>query len=140
MTVTVFENLDLTCAKAGKEIAGENPTKELENLVRDALAVLEEQGVYALFLYLESSKRDEKISEKLHEFMKQTPQQKTLIDKNSDNILDSIRNDLAINLDKLLLAKDLLCQTLVYARWHARLRDDEAKQQHEDKEESGGAK
>lgn len=146
MTVSTFENLDLACAIAGKEIAGEKPSKELENLVRDALAVMEEQGVYALFLYLE--KRSEKknkenakaINQKLHKFMKQTPQQNPIISNNSNNILNSICNDLATNLDRLLLAKDLLRQALVYALYHARLREDEAQQRLVNEKESGGAK
>ncbi len=38
----------LACAKVGKTIA-ERALKELESLVTSALAVLEEQGLYAFF-------------------------------------------------------------------------------------------
>ena len=53
MDASAFENLDLACAKTGQAIA-EKPSKELEKLVTTALAVLEEQGVYALFLFLKT--------------------------------------------------------------------------------------
>ncbi|NLX19893.1 MAG: hypothetical protein GXY53_11545 [Desulfobulbus sp.] len=125
MNTPAFENLDLACAKAGKTIA-KKPSKELENIVTDALAVLEEQGLYALFLYLEKAvsgtekkKMAEKISLELNEFLKKTPQQFPLLPDNTE-IFASFQQ-IANNLDNLLLARDLVRQTLVYARYHARV-------------------
>ncbi len=123
MNTLTFENLDLACAMAGKKIAAK-PSKELENLVTNALAVLEEQGIYALFLFLKTrgGSGAENVSEKIYEFLKKTPQQAPLLSNNAD-ILSSLEQ-LAIDFDKLLLARDLVRQTLVYARYHARVTEE----------------
>ena len=124
MGTPVFENLDFACAKAGKEIS-ERPSKELEKLITDALAVLEEQGVYALFLFLKARGGNEagNVAHKLHDFLKLTPRLTPLLPDNGD-IFESLQK-LAGSLDDLLLARDLLRQSLVYARYHARLREEE---------------
>lgn len=122
MDAPVFENLDLACAKAGKEIATK-PSKELEKIITHALGVVEEQGVYALFLFLKNQKHAEKISQELHEFLKKTPRQTPLLPANTD-IFPSIRT-MAEDIDKLLLAHSLLRQAFVYARYHARLSEGE---------------
>jgi hypothetical protein len=124
MDAPSFENLDLACARMGKTIA-ERPSKELENLITNALAVLEEQGLYALFLYLDRGISKEKqklakdISPRLHDFLKKTPQQAPLL-ADSTGILASLQ-EMADDLDRLLLARDLVRQSLVYARYHARV-------------------
>jgi len=120
MDAPAFENLDLACARAGQAIA-EEPSKELEKLVTSALAVLEEQGVYALFLFLKTrgGKAAPTIEQKVREFLKTTPQRAPLLSGDGDvfALLQSMSEDL----DKLLLARDLLRQALVYARYHARV-------------------
>ena len=118
MSAPVFENLDLACAKVGKSIA-EQSSKELENLITSALAVLEEQGIYALFLYLNTKNIGRTVSNRLYDFLRKTPQQSHLLEDGSD-ILSSLQK-LGENLDNLLLARDLLRQTLVYARYHAKM-------------------
>ncbi|NIA09294.1 MAG: hypothetical protein GWP10_06085 [Nitrospiraceae bacterium] len=57
MNAPGFENLDLACSQVGKTIA-EQSSKELKNLITSALAVLEEQGIYALFLYLKAQDKN----------------------------------------------------------------------------------
>ena len=120
MDAPTFENLDLACAKVGKTIA-ERPSKELENLVTSALAVLEEQAIYALFLFLKTrgGSGAENVKQKIYEFLKVTPQQAPLLSGNAD-VFTSLQQ-MAKDLDKLLLARDLARQTLVYARYHARV-------------------
>jgi len=125
MDAPTFENLDLACAKVGETIA-ERPSDDLHKVVTDALAVLEEQGLYAIFLYLERAvsgiKKKElakDISQKLHEFLKGTPQQARLLPDNAA-VFTSLQQ-MAKDLDNLLLARDLVRQTLVYARYHARV-------------------
>jgi hypothetical protein len=120
MDAPTFENLDLACARVGKAIA-ERPSKELENLVTSSLAVLEEQGIYALFLFLKTrgGSGAENVNQKIYEFLKETPQQAPLLSGNAD-VFTSIQQ-LANDLDKLLLARDLVRQALVYARYHARV-------------------
>jgi len=127
MNTVNLENLDLVCAKLGKTIAA-NPSKDLENLITNALAVLEEQGVYALFLFLKSrlksrdSSEAEGIIKKLHDFLKKNPQQAPLVGDSADDIFTSLQ-PMAEDIDKLLLARDLIRQALVYARYHARVQE-----------------
>jgi len=125
MIAPAFENLDLACAKVGKTIA-ERPSKELEKLITSALAVLEEQGVYALFLYLnvQGKKIGQTVCGKLYDFLKNTPQKSSLLPKNNNDIFDALQK-LGENLDNLLLARDLVRQALVYARYHAKLGEKE---------------
>ena len=112
MNAPTFENLDLACAKVGKTIA-EMPSKELENLITSALAVLEEQGIYALFLFLKTrgDSGAENVKQKIYEFLKVTPQQVPLLSANAD-VFTSLQQ-MAKDLDKLLLARDLVWQALV---------------------------
>jgi hypothetical protein len=116
-----FENLDLLCAKAGQEIAAAGQ-KELEKRVTEALAVLEEQGVYAMFLYLKARGGDEgrNIFQNLFNFLKNTPSQSPMLSSEKTDVLEAVREDWATDLDKLLFARDLIRQALVYARYHAK--------------------
>ena len=83
MKTPAFENPDLACAKVGKNIA-KTPSKELENLITEALAVLVEQGLYALFLFLKTQggRGNEKVTSKLHQFLKETPRRTPLLSNN----------------------------------------------------------
>lgn len=125
MTDVSFENIDLACAELGQKLA-EYPSKELEKCITDALAVLEEQGLYALFLYLGNQKKDEigdKITSAVRQFMEDTPKTSHLLPKSGEkDILVLVREEIASNLDKLILARDLVHQALVYARYHAKMR------------------
>ena len=122
MDAPAFENLDLACARTGQAIA-EKPSKELEKLVTSALAVLEEQGVYALFLFLKTrgGKAAPIIEQKVREFLKTTPQRAPLLSGNGNGDIFKSLQSMSEDLDKLLLARDLLRQALVYARYHARV-------------------
>jgi hypothetical protein len=118
-----FENLDLSCAKAGQEMV--EIEMDLEKTITDALAVLEEQGVYAMFLYLKAKGKNEggHIQRKLFDFLKTTPKNNPLIPEGEDsNVLDAVQKYWAEDLDRLLFARDLIRQTLVYARYHAKAR------------------
>lgn len=128
MDAPAFENLDLACARTGQAIA-EKPSKELEKLVTSALAVLEEQGVYALFLFLETrgGKAAPTIVQEAHKLLRETPRRAPLLsDKGNSNgngngdVFKSLQS-MSEDLDKLLLARDLLRQALVYARYHVRV-------------------
>ncbi|MEW6140413.1 MAG: hypothetical protein AB1733_19510 [Thermodesulfobacteriota bacterium] len=125
MDAPTFENLDLACAKVGRTIA-KTPSDDLHKVATDTLAVLEEQGLYAIFLYLENAVSGARkkelakgISQELHKFLKVTPQQAPLLSDNAD-VFTSLQQ-MAKDLDELLLARDLVRQTLVYARYHARV-------------------
>lgn len=117
-----FENLDLACAKCGQELA-EKPSKELERFITDALAVLEEQGLYALFLYLEKDAKElaQKTCAELYLFLQKTPKQAPLFHSQEKEAVFEEIQGIAQNLDKLLLARDLVRQALIYARYHAKM-------------------
>lgn len=115
-----MENLDLECAKLGQQLAGEDGVDE--KLLNDALAVLEEQGVYAFFLYLKAQKRQgaDRVSDACAEFLRRVPQGSPFLD--DGDVFPSIQG-LCQNLDDLLFARDLLRQALVYGRYHVKARE-----------------
>jgi len=123
MDAPAFQNLDLACAKAGKDIAEKQP-EELHKVVTDALSVLEEQGPCALFLFLQTHSKTriaKTVSEKLYGFLEKNPRQRPLLSgAGLGDPLPALLK-MANNLDELLLVKDLFRQALVYARYHARL-------------------
>jgi hypothetical protein len=112
-----MENLDLRCADLGWKIAG----KADERLLSDALSVLEEQGLYAFFLFLRARGKNAgvRISGACREFLEQTPQGEPLLDSASGDVFKALQT-LAHDLDGLLLARDLLRQGLVYGRYHSK--------------------
>lgn len=121
METTSFENLDLACARIGQEIA-KNPSAELKSCLTDALSVLEEQGLYALFLFLANKDKNNIIKKNLQVLLETTPKQNPLFTKRSgSDVFERIREDLSDQLDALFLACDLVRQTLIYARYHARV-------------------
>lgn len=111
-----MENLDLKCAELGRALAEINDIDE--KLVRDALAVLEEQGVYAFFLYLKARGKapDRPVNDKCRDFLKH---QNCLPSGQTRDVFADLQG-LATNLDDLLFARDLLRQALVYARYHVK--------------------
>lgn len=119
-----MENLDLKCAEAGKQIA-ENSGAE-ERLLNQALGVLEEQGVYALFLYLDAQGKDpgKKVREACQDFLRKNPSGTPLL-KNGDRW--KALQELGEKLDSLLFARDLLHQVLVYARYHLKAKGEGGK-------------
>jgi hypothetical protein len=109
------QNLDAACAKLGAKLASSG-NKDTENSITKALGVLEEQGVYALFLYLHAREKHwgQSTSNELATFLRQH----ALLGQNGD-VFGALQA-LAGDLDKLLFARDLLHHALVYARYHAK--------------------
>ncbi len=115
-----MENLDLKSAELGRTLAelkvGRKPIEE--KVFTNALAVLEEQGPYACFLFLEAREGEagQKITQHMADFLG------SILDtKANNNPLDFLRI-IASDLDRLLFARDLLRQAFVYARYHAKAR------------------
>lgn len=118
----MVQNLDAACAKLGAKLASSS-NKDTENSITKALGVLEEQGVYALFLYLHAREKQwgQTTSNELATFLRQNPSpQNALLGTNNNNDLFAALQTLAGDLDKLLFARDLLHRALVYARYHAK--------------------
>jgi len=116
------QNLDAVCAKLGAKMAT-GGTKDTENSITKALGVLEEQGVYALFLYLHAREKEwgKKTSTELATFLREQPsKQNALLGATNNNEPFDALHQLATDLDKLLFARDLLHRALMYARYHAK--------------------
>jgi len=111
-------NLDAACAALGHALgtSGQKP-KDTENSLTKALGVLEEQGVYALFLYLHAREKG-KFSSELMNFLRSDDLR--LVPERGDDEPFGALQKLAENLGNLLFARDLLHRVLVYARYHAK--------------------
>ncbi len=100
-----------------------NDQSKLENTITKSLGVLQENGVYAFFLFLDARKSEKgakeigKQAKKLlrhqHIMLLRDRQEK---EKNDYLALQTLTN----TLDHLLLAHQLLEQALIYARYHAK--------------------
>lgn len=118
-------NLDQLCARYGWQIAeklNQNIPKNAENHITKSLGVLQEDGVYAFFLY-QSSRGDREIkgAVELSNLAKQLLAEAGIPSfKDTNDPLAAVRDHLANNLDQLLLAKRVLEQALTYARYHAK--------------------
>ena len=129
------QNIDRLCAEYGLTIAekifnafdGDKKSKksQTENHITKSLGVLKEDGVYAFFLYQKSRTSEKKGAERLLDqatnLLKE--EEVELFGKSVAEPLSAIRDKdtgLASNLDNLILAKKILEQTLIYARYHAK--------------------
>lgn len=115
-----MENLDLKCAEVGRKLTEQQGVEE--TLLTEALSVLEEQGVYAFFLFLRARGKQpgQAISSACAELLRKTPTGSPLL--GTGDVWQALQR-LAENLDNLLFARDLLRQALVYGRYHAKARD-----------------
>jgi len=132
-------NLDYKCVECAQEIVNSidksdsKKMKELENNLRKALGVLQEDGVYAMFLWLE--KNASRVREKLVEFFNKEDEnthvklsnyflgENKSFSPNFDEFCKDLR-EVAENLDKLLFMKKLLERTLTYALYHVKAKRD----------------
>lgn len=116
-----MENLDLRCAQLGERLASVADDK----LLTDALSVLQEQGLYAFFLFLKiRNEKGKKIIELCIKFLEETPAKKPLLSKDLPGDAFKRVMTLAEHLDDLLFARDLLLQALMYGRYHAKVREE----------------
>lgn len=130
------QNLDRLCAEHGYQMAvktwkayggDKKAAQKAENHLTKSLGVLQEDGVYAFFLYQVSRGKDERkdveaLKQQAAELLKKA--ELAPFDRLSDP-LEAVRGNkettgLADDLNALLLAKRLLEQALIYARYHAK--------------------
>ena len=104
-------NFDLACARLGSKLAEQSDDKTLT----DALSVLEEQGLYAFFLFLGQKSDRKAVTGACCAFLRE--QFSSIFDGNDEF---SGTQKLAEDLDRLLFARDLLRQALIYGRYHAK--------------------
>jgi len=110
-------NLDYICAKIGQNLI----VKADENIFRKALGILQEDGVYAMFLWLE--KEDSKIRKKLNNLLNENEITSKLL-SDSKSFPDDFQ-EVAKDIDKLLFLKKILERTLTYALYHAKIKEEE---------------
>lgn len=122
-------NLDRLAAERAQEIIRRTSGKkssDVDNTITKSLGILQENGVYACFLYLlakEKENRDVVVGEMLN-----------LLDglgfgwgkppnDGAEAVLKHITENVTNDLERLLLAKETLEQMLIYARYGAKARD-----------------
>ncbi|OAT79300.1 hypothetical protein [Desulfotomaculum copahuensis] len=112
------ENIDFNCALLGQGLARECDAK----LLTDALSVLQEQGLYAFFLYLKVCGKEpgQKMSDECVHFLERIPKDAPLFSNGRNGAVFQKLQKIAESIDDILFARDLLMQALVYARYHAK--------------------
>lgn len=97
----------------------------IDNTVTKALGVLQENGVYACFLYLLAKEKENGsviIDEMLNLLAGLGFGWDKPADASPENVLSHISSKVTIDLERLLLAKETLEQMLIYARYGAKAR------------------
>ncbi|MBP8944405.1 MAG: hypothetical protein KBG25_00650 [Paludibacteraceae bacterium] len=118
-------NLDYICAKTGQDI-GENAEDKKENILRKALGILQEDGVYAMFLWLE--KEDKSIRKSLIDLLKDD-EIKSYLNVDFHNNYEDFNafckqlQEVAKDIDKLFFLKKILERTLTFALYHSKLKE-----------------
>jgi hypothetical protein len=119
------KNLDRLAAKYAQEVIKNSKDKDIENTVTKALGVLQENGVYACFLYLmakEDEKREKVVVNNMLGLLDELNFGWGKPNNPSDNkeVLEYIISKVTVDLERLLLAKETLEQMLIYARYGAK--------------------
>lgn len=122
-------NLDFYCAQCAQGIvalSSPNRDKELETRLNNALGVLQEDGFYAFYLYLKYRKLDHErhgdedkawpVWPRLAELLRNADVGAPLPQGTDEDTVIQMTEDL----EKLLLAKQLMQRTLIYARYGLR--------------------
>lgn len=121
-------NLDYICAKIGQNLVEE--TKDIrtkERILRKALGVLQEDGVYAMFLWLENE--DNEIRKKLNSLLNENEIKSKLLSDSTSfpgdfKVFCVQLQEVAKDIDKLLFLKKILERTLTYALYHAKIKEE----------------
>jgi hypothetical protein len=120
-----MKNLDALCAATARQLVAlaekrkANEAKDLQNRLTNGLGVLQEDGVYAFYLYLKREKLEDKVWPICADLLRHEAVGKMLPHPGKKNDEDLLI-EMTENLDHLLLAKDLLQRTLIYARYGLR--------------------
>ena len=119
-------SLDYKCMEYAQKIVKEVKDSNLENNLRKALGVLQEDGVYAMFLWIEYKAKG--IRDHLIDLLNQEEIKKYLLKesnnsfpKDFEKFCESLK-EVSKDLDKLLFLKKLLERTLTYALYHAKVK------------------
>ena len=132
-------NLDFLCARYGQEIVksiesmGREVRKsDIENMLQKSLGILQEDGIYAFTVYLDSEgafkddadgRDKEKAAKGILKNVWSLLSDTGVALVNGECMRDVVYTELqrlSEDLDKLFLAKDLIEKCMVYARYHAK--------------------
>ena len=130
------KTLDLAAAKRAQNIVknavadSKVDAKDVDNLVTKTLGVLQENGVFAcfLFLYSRSQDKDKKIAKVVSKELltlsaEDLPFNWELPEDNHRDNLAYVSDSICTELDPLLMTKNVFVQTLIYARYGAKAQD-----------------
>ncbi len=121
-------NIDRLAAQYAQKIISRTRDKkpsEVDNTVTKALGVLQGNGVYACFLYLLAKEKDNGrvVVEEMLKLLAELPfDWGHPVDLSPENVLRHISEKVTVDLERLLLAKEVLEQMLIYARYGAKTR------------------
>jgi len=121
-------NLDRLAAQHAQAIikhTADKKASDVDNTVTKALGVLQENGVYACFLYLlakEKENGDVVVEEMLNLLAGLGFGWGKPNDSGAEEVLRHISDKVTVDLERLLLAKETLEQMLIYARYGAKAR------------------
>lgn len=127
-------NLDFLCARYEQEIVKsierEVRKSDIENMLQKSLGVLQEDGIYAFTVYLDSEgafkdnvddkeKAVKEILKNVWNLLSDTGIALVNGECKRDNVYPELQK-LSEDLNRLFLAKDLIEKGLIYARYHAK--------------------
>lgn len=123
-------NLDRLAAQHAQALI-KDANDDIETTVTKTLGVLQEDGVYACFLYLLAREKENgkaTVKEMLNlleglSFGWNKPMKNGQVDLNPDVVLKHITDHVTQDLEQLLLTKETLEQMLIYARYGAKARE-----------------
>ncbi|ACL26660.1 hypothetical protein [Chloroflexus aggregans] len=129
MSNSTQRNLDWLAAKYAQNIIKHTQDKkagDVDNTITKALGVLQENGVYACFLYL-LAREKENGSVVVEEMLNVLNELGFGWGKPANNrpeaVLAHVSEKVTTDLERLLLAKETLEQMLIYARYGAKARE-----------------
>lgn len=120
-----INNLDYICMKYGQKIGFEGDKTKLQK----AIGVLREDGVYAMFLWLED--KDKKTRKALIELLNDDAIKKIIKRNDSQKFSEDFKEfceklrEVAEDIDNLLFLKKMLERTFTYALYHAKIKGEE---------------
>jgi hypothetical protein len=129
-------NLDRLAAKHAQAVIANtenSKSSDIENTVTKALGVLQEDGVYACFLYLLAKEKEpgKKVIKQMLELLEglkfgwnKPVKEDGTINLLPEVVLKHITDHVTQDLERLLLAKETLEQMLIYTRYGAKARKD----------------
>ncbi|EKQ67324.1 hypothetical protein OsccyDRAFT_3581 [Leptolyngbyaceae cyanobacterium JSC-12] len=129
-------NLDRLAAQHAQAVIAntkDSKSSDVKNTVTKALGVLQEDGVYACFLYLLAKEKElgKKVIEQMLDLLEglgfgwnKPVNEDGTINLSPGAVLKHISDHVTQDLKRLLLAKEMLEQMLIYARYGAEARQD----------------